>query len=689
VLKKKEVYKMSYDVSALQSQFKTSLNSYNNWKKASGKNYDFLTYERLYSKNNGLGNVFQGWENVLEGGKNGDGAKGNTLSADRYYASGNTVYLQAADGTTICMNAETGEITTGDAATESLGAKFDVTDGSFSNIDFGSDSVTFESFSFADDNNNGIGDITAKTASDSTVYYVHEELDMAGNGIKLMQGTVDEYKHDHNGKFSSLKDLFSGSKAKTVVDSNFSDGSTVDVADFTTTVDGMNPSSVNYLDNNNMLVLQNGKCYVVGYVNGKVVKVEVTPDNITSLGFPNVDPNQTVTDINFTTDANGVIIPLPTYAQGGSDGTGGSGVSGDPHFSDSNGQYVFDFQGAGGGSTGNYTLLKNKDVTWTADFGGTGIGGDTSTVIVSQHLSINTKDGIVVVDSRDGNVNSVTLNGQTVNPGDYGITISGSQVTYDGQNFTMGNQSASVNTVIAGSTGLLTQSADLSDGTASNDTTDQNQIMVNSGVSTIAAPVKITQGQDATTLANGFIATAAQWQSSSYFKVVFEGASPNINDKTDVDFNYNPAADKTRTTAEKAELCARIAYAAMTGGADDTAKTKCVANWIEWSSKAMAEDEAAAKKAGNSIASGYTAGHGYSASQWNEYHGTVAFGTKADINKDGIEDAAIDDDNDGVTDGFDLNGDGILQDNEKVVFEVNTSKTNTKNTKTTKVSFLG
>ena len=92
-------------------------------------------------------------------------------------------------------------------------------------------------------------------------------------------------------------------------------------------------------------------------------------------------------------------------------------------------------------------------------------------------------------------------------------------------------------------------------------------------------------------------------------------------------------------------------------------KVNAFANWIETSQEAMKFD---IMSNGGSFASRYQAGHGYSASQWDEYMGTLFFSESADINKDGKKDNVIDANNDGLTDGFDLNGDGILQDNEKV-----------------------
>ncbi|MFA6990104.1 MAG: hypothetical protein WC197_08560, partial [Candidatus Gastranaerophilaceae bacterium] len=160
----------------------------------------------------------------------------------------------------------------------------------------------------------------------------------------------------------------------------------------------------------------------------------------------------------------------------------------------------------------------------------------------------------------------------------------------------------------------------------------------------------------------------------------------NMADKTNVDYTYNPATDNSRTVQEKAELCARIAYAAISDpNINSTTKTQLVANWIQTSSESMSAAITNANKTKTSYASNYATGQGYSASQWNEYVGTVSFANSADIDKNGTKDKAIYNIN-GTIAGFDLNSDGTLQDNEKVISELN--QISTKSTSST-ISFLG
>jgi hypothetical protein len=642
----------NYSLNGLQQQFSNKFALYQDWKKTTGQNWDFMNYLRV-ERGEDIQNIFKYMENALEGNiEKGDGKDGNTLSYDRYFNAGDDIFLQTQDGQVIALDTKNGKVSDGPAALKDLQNQLGIGDNTYDNIDFGDNDVVFSEYTFK-----GLGDGKADKIVTQNGHHKQEELDLLKHPERL-QEIADAYNHDHGGSLNSLKTLF---------------GAETDV---TRDASGKVLSAANYINDTSMMIVQNGKAFAVKYKDGQIIVDQITTANASK--YLNVDKNKTLTGLEYTVDANDKIITHATYLNE----TGSKPIDnkppggwGDPHFH-INGQQMFDLQGAGGGSTGEYSLLKDDDVSWTSSFVKAQAGEEGSTVMGAQHLELKTSGGVIAVDYKYDGSYTVKLNGETIkDPSVYGVNIAKTgkaiDIKYKDRLFNFNGANVETNKIAAGSTGILTQLDDLIDGQA--DKTNLNQFMVNSGAVAIAAPVKITQGDDTNKIAKGFVDTVKQWGIANA-KNVMASASPDIENTAGVDYDYNPANDTSRTPQQKAELCARIAYASLKNTTiSDAVKTKCVANWIESSSQAMLADIEAKK--GDSYASRFVEGHGYSRSQWNEYMGTVVFGSKADINKDGVEDKALDADGDGATDGFDLNNDGILQQSERILKELDEFKT--------------
>jgi len=346
---------------------------------------------------------------------------------------------------------------------------------------------------------------------------------------------------------------------------------------------------------------------------------------------------------------------------------------GDPHFIFNNAR-AFDFQGASGGSSGIYKLLENKDISLVAELASS-IAGDYATTIRSFTLTAETEAGTAEVIYKNSKNYSFKLDGVKVNDlSNLGITLSNEStssgivtvVTFNDRQFTFSSGSVITNIIKVDDKGILAQVPIAS---AQTGYEDIDQVLVNSPGIIMAAPFAFLQSSDPQKLAEAFIKMLNLNSSySASVKSTMTGASFNFNDRTGINYNYNPDNDSVRTVYEKAELCVRIAYAVLNDkNCSDDMKINAFANWIKTSQEAMKID---IESNSGSLASRYQAGHGYSASQWNEYLGTLIFAESADINKNGTKDNIIDVNNDGLTDGFDLNADGILQDNEKVSIDL-------------------
>ncbi len=109
----------------------------------------------------------------------------------------------------------------------------------------------------------------------------------------------------------------------------------------------------------------------------------------------------------------------------------------------------------------------------------------------------------------------------------------------------------------------------------------------------------------------------------------------------------------------------------VTGRTDSTVKQYIVGDGsLNSAMKEMLED---LNSGTGPIATRFRSGRGYTRPQWNEFIGTVAYAISADVNGDKVEDQALDIDDDGFTDGFDINHDGQMQDNEKVLFKLSSA----------------
>lgn len=449
-------------------------------------------------------------------------------------------------------------------------------------------------------------------------------------------------------------------------------------------------------DGKNMVVVQNGRAMIVSYnetadASGSHFSVsEITKDNIKNYKqqFGLTDEQiKTMTGLTFsiqeatangkTNYSLGVSFTYGTNNTAGSGSSSGStSLSGDPHFAYNGGQ-AFDLQGAGGGADGTYKLLEGNGFSLTADFTSYVDNENYATGMSKETLSITIDEGTIsVVNNSSGTV--ISLNGKTITADEaanYGVTITTNgttanitfndkdknkrQITLIGSTY---GQAIS-NYIAEGETGLLTQAKGAKNENEVSDT-DLNQVLVFSTGAAMSAPVVMTEGQETKAGYNELAAdlmTTLKRLGSGYLQYVMTGAIDS-KDTTAVDYSYNPDTDNVRTTAQKASYLAKIALAAVTSGSSKA--QDYAALWIEYSNKSMEEDISTSENI--SLSNKFEEGHGYSRSQWNEYVGTVVFGTEVDANKDGKKDKAIDMDNDGVTDGYDLDGDGALSESEMI-----------------------
>ena len=425
-------------------------------------------------------------------------------------------------------------------------------------------------------------------------------------------------------------------------------------------------------DKKSMVIVQGDTAYLGKYTDGQGLQLAKLDNANYSLLGVQPDASRTIQSVSYSIDSNGKPNVKFTYV----DNTGATKTetkvaqgTGDPHFA-FGGRQVFDFQGAAGGSEGRYNLLSGSGVNLDADFvkAYTASAKDGSTVMGSFHMTLDTPKGKVQFDYANGGAYTVKIDGKTItNPSEYGleVTKSGSNaiVKYNNRTFTFSGINVYTDSIKAGETGILTQGSAIYDGKISK--TDFNQMMQYSNCSAISAPVAIVTGDKeyVNELAQGLIDTL-KYFGGSYIDVVLVNASSNIKNKPNLDYTTNPDSIKG-TAQEKSEIFARLARAAAVDTTcPDSVKKQVFANWISLSSQAMLTDMNASK---DGMASRFQAGHGYSTSQWNEFVGTLEFAREAaDVNKDGKKDKILDVDSDGQIDGFDIDDDGILDENEKV-----------------------
>mgnify|MGYP001382295291 CR=1 FL=1 len=628
------------NTSLLQANLANTLNTYRDWQKRNNKqNVDFMTFLKSSGAYD-LKYLGQLWENALEGGGDGDGIQGNTISFDKYFSQGNEVYFQSQNGSVIKMNFNDGTVQ--QLSQKELAAQFGIDAEVYDYIDFGKNTLDIYEFSFT-----GLGDGKADKYTSPENKWTYQELDVA-NGWEMIQNYANKFKEDYGEKaLSNLKNLFGSEQ-------------------------GAAHNVIYSKSGESAIVLQNGRAFEIKYdkTTGQLKRVEI---NASTVGnYMDIDKSKTIEGLEFKiTDDNKLEIKVKYKGQNGGSGstqTGTTRGSGDPHFY-YNGVHMFDLQGAGGNSNGTYQLLKGKNFELDADFVKC-YGNDDAgaTVMGAQHLKVTTEAGIVEVDYKSNGTYTVKLNGEQItDPSKYGLTItkSGSAVTvkYDNRTFYFNGNTVNVDKIEEGETGVLTQVTGMVNGISK---TDYNQIFVRSPGLAMAAAVTIVNGGDEyiKEAASDFVGAAKRWGISKIANAM-SGASSNLKVKPNAEYTISPN-DITGTVHDKAEFFARLAYAALADNScPDDIKTQVVANWLKLSSEAMIADM---KSTDNSIASNYKAGRGYSASQWNEFTGTIAFAKQADIDKNGTIDKTLDIDGDGFTDGFDLNGDGILQDSEKVLF---------------------
>ncbi len=638
-----------YNYSQLKTTFNDTLDRYRKWQETSDKpDASFLNYMRAHRTDlEDLGNL---WENALESG--GDGIEGNTVTFQKFTEENNVMMFQTQGGEVIKMDFNSGNVSQMD--NEEYAAQFDVHE--MDNVNFGFDESRIMEYSFT-----GLEDGKADRVKSDANNYTYQELDMIDNQVGIKK-IANEFVKE-NGDFINFQQIFGNESGKqhNVI---------------------FNP------EGDSMCVIQQERAFVCSYDEEKGMMIdEINIGNVDK--YTQVDTTKTIKNIKFSiSDGKTLKIDI-TYvdpstganeangANGGQTGptgpanggqTGQSGGWGDPHFS-YNGEQAFDLQGAGGGSTGWYKTLEGDKVSLESHFVKDQEGANGATVMGEQHLSMRTQNGLIEVFYQQDGSYSVKFNGETINdPSAQGVNITknGKEVTvnFEDRDFKFNGTDIQTNKIKNGDKGILTQTKNALNGTAELNKGNMNQVMVYSEGVAISSAVAIINGDNeyTTELAKGFIQTVEQW-GVGHLHSVMRGASFELGTKPNLDYSTNPSSING-TVQEKAELFARLAYSAMSDpNCPNNIKTKVIANWLKLSSEAMMAD---LKDNKDSISSNFTQGHGYSRSQWNEYMGTVAFASQADIDKDGTEDKALDIDGDGHTDGFDVNHDGRISEDERL-----------------------
>lgn len=356
--------------------------------------------------------------------------------------------------------------------------------------------------------------------------------------------------------------------------------------------------------------------------------------------------------------------------------------SGDPHFY-YNGRHAFDFHGSGGHTNSWINMLQNDDIKVEAFFAS--LGDRTSTYMTKFKTILNTEHGDITINAINSCKYSAQLNGEDITNRleEFGVSVEKSShyvsyykrnyqlltVSYGNRKVTFDQYGSAIRTNMykADDIGLLTQIKNA----AYQNYENMDQYIVKSPGSAMGVPVAIVEGADYQALAKEWL--SVKYANSTYFQIM-TGKDIPVDLQSNIDFNYNPNSDTTRNVYEKAQLCAQLTNQLLAN--KDYGKTaietvNAMANWIEYSAKAMKKD---IKENEGSIASRFKSGHGYSAAQWNEYIGTLAYALNSDVDKNTSLDTAIDINNDNFADGFDLNNDGILQQNENVIANLKDEK---------------
>lgn len=353
--------------------------------------------------------------------------------------------------------------------------------------------------------------------------------------------------------------------------------------------------------------------------------------------------------------------------------TGNFTGSGDPHFY-YNQIHAFDFQGAGGNTNSWVNMLDNTDISVKACF--SVLSDRTSTYMTEYVFTAHTLSGDVVINCTNNGKYTAVLNGKDVTEtiSNYGISISQSSsamtLNYGDRELTFNGSVIQSNIYKIDDTGLLSQIKNA----AIQSYTSADQYLVNSVGSAMSIPVGITQNTNYTERAQNWLSSISA-DAHQFNFLVADACTVKLSADFAEGFDmtkYNPDADTTLTVYQKAQLCAQITYQLLNNpkyGKTSTITQNSLEYFLKYSTEAMKLD-IDASRADTSLSSVYQPGRGYSAGQWNEYVATLAYATNIDIDRNGVLDNAIDTNEDGFADGFDLNADGLIEDGERVTINL-------------------
>ncbi|MDD3150468.1 MAG: hypothetical protein PHV68_06500 [Candidatus Gastranaerophilales bacterium] len=257
------------NVDALSGNLGKGFELYQNFK--SNKKNDPLTlFEYMAVTGRSIGKEMQKWENALENG--GDGIEGNTLSLDKYYEKDGVYYFQSKDGNIVSVSAEDASVDLYDSEDEIKALYTELNGGvsidDFDNINWGSNSLSFNEFTFEDGAENSKAGL-----------YNNEKLDLTNaNGRSRILDVINDYAKDHDG-IEDLRDIFGYNE------------------------EGKNDNVLYNADNDgkaSMTVIQDGRMFTIDYdkETGEVIFGEVNGEQLAEL------TGVSITNIEFYIDDN-------------------------------------------------------------------------------------------------------------------------------------------------------------------------------------------------------------------------------------------------------------------------------------------------------------------------------------------------------------------------------------------------
>lgn len=323
---------------------------------------------------------------------------------------------------------------------------------------------------------------------------------------------------------------------------------------------------------------------------------------------------------------------------------------GDPHFriqADGKNQNCFDFQGR---NNTVYNMVSNSDFELNSKFND--VEGQKARVIKDQNLTLK-GSGVNIV-THSGGKFEIYYNGEKI--GDQtnyknlvnderlaGISLnlenSKLKVSYNDREITQQLNGGNIDnyySVEQGDRGIMAQligSVD-NDGNRMDGITQakidinkdgkvdeddvlnydtRNQVLVNSNIVAISAPVIINNNDDSEKMAKEFMSLG---NNAGNVAKVFDGAFEDSGKIT----NGNDERLKVKDTDSKAVKNAKLAMKALL--LQDNKSLDVVADWIESSSKSIERDSLTHR---GSMANRFEENNGYSRSQWNELIGSLAF----------------------------------------------------------------